>query len=471
MRVFLDISNHVFFFYYLFSNLLYFGLLVVALFASVSHQRRIEGVRLERMKSSPLMPPISLIVPAHNEEHTVVEAVESLLSLDYPEIEVIVVNDGSADDTLGTLQRHFQLMAADLVYIPEAPCRPVRSLYMSRVQPKLLVLDKVAGGSKADAVNAGLNAATSPYICVVDADSILEPDALLRIMVPIQNDPRHVIAAGGIVRVLNGGRVSHGRLTEIRVPRRWFEVIQVIEYLRAFLIGREGWARFNLLLIISGAFGVFRTDLVRKVGGYNPGAIGEDIDLIVRLHRYLQEHGERYHIHFVPDPVCWTEVPSDLHSLARQRARWQMGSWQTLWMNRDMLFRPRYGVVGSVALPCHWLFELFAPVIEVAGYASMALAGILGVLSGNFLVLFLLFGYAFATLISIGAVLKEEITYRRYNRWGDVLRLVLYCFLEHFPYRQLHMIWRLQGFWRQWRGDTAWDSVKRAGFAPQNTAH
>jgi cellulose synthase/poly-beta-1,6-N-acetylglucosamine synthase-like glycosyltransferase len=282
-------------------------------------------------------------------------------------------------------------------------------------------------------------------------------------------DARNVVAAGGIVRVLNGARVSHGQLQEIRLAKRWFEVVQVIEYLRAFLIGREGWGNFNLLLIISGAFGVFRRDLIQKVGGYRPDAVGEDVDLIVRMHRHLQESPKEYRIHFVPDPVCWTEVPSDLRSLAGQRARWQKGLINTLWRNRDMLFRSRYGAIGWLGLPYHWVFEVFAPIIEAIGYVTIILAAVSGDLGRRYFVLFLLFGYAFATLISIGAVLLEEFTYRRYNNWRDVSRLVLYCFLEHFPYRQLHMIWRLKGIWQYMRGDLAWGQMKRAGFEPQRS--
>jgi cellulose synthase/poly-beta-1,6-N-acetylglucosamine synthase-like glycosyltransferase len=249
----------------------------------------------------------------------------------------------------------------------------------------------------------------------------------------------------------------------VRLPRKSIEVIQVIEYLRAFLIGREAWGQGNMLMIISGAFGVFRTDLVRAVGGYRSRAIGEDFDLVARMHRHLLEKGADYRIHFVPDPMCWTEVPSDLKSLARQRARWQKGLLDVLWPNRDMLFRPRYGRIGSFALPYLWLFELFAPVVETVGIATIILAACLGVLSREFFLQFLIFGYAFATVISIGSVLQEEITYKRYNDWKDVVRLVSYCFLEHFPYRQLHMIWRLQGLWQYLRGDFVWKPMKRKG--------
>jgi len=464
MLEFLTISNNTLFVYYLLSNLAYLALLIVAIFTSAAHQRRLASIRLERVRTSPFAPPITLLVPAHNEEKIVTASVRSLLSLDYPQLEVIVINDGSTDGTLDELKRAFDLLPTDIYHLPEAPSKPVRGIYMSQIEPRLLVVDKAAGGSKADATNAGLNLASSPFVCVLDADGILERDALLRIMAPVLTDPRRVVAAGGIVRAVNGSQVEGGLLREVRLPRKPIEVIQVVEYLRAFLIGREGWAHFNMMLIISGAFGIFRTDLVRKIGGYRSSAIGEDLDLVVRLHRYLRKQKADYHISFIPDPVCWTEVPPDVRSLARQRARWQKGLLDVLWGNRDMLFNPRYGRIGMLALPYQWIFELLAPVIEVVGYTSIFLAAFLGVLSREFFLQFLLFGYAFATLISIGSVLQEEITYRRYQNWRDMLRLIAFCFLEHFPYRQLHMIWRLQGLWQYLRGDLVWRELKRVGF-------
>jgi hypothetical protein len=240
---------------------------------------------------------------------------------------------------------------------------------------------------------------------------------LLRIMVPVLEDPKRVVAVGGIIRVLNGSEIGGGQLRRVRLPRKSIEAIQVIEYLRAFLIGREAWAQGNMLTIISGAFGVFRSDLVRAVGGYRSSSIGEDFDLVARLHRHLLEKGADYRIEFVPDPMCWTEVPS----------------------------------------------ELFAPIIEIGGIFTIVLAASLGVLSRQFFLQFLLFGYAFATVISVGAVLQEEVTYKRYNDWQDVVRLVTYCFAEHFPYRQLHMIWRLLGLWQYLRGDVSWKPLKRQG--------
>ena len=462
---FLVISNHTLFWYYFSSNIAYLTMLMIALKTSATHQRRLESHRLAWIKDTPLAPPIAIIAPAHNEESSIRVAVHNLLELDYPELQVIVVNDGSEDRTLEELREEFRLRPVRAVYVPEAKSAPVRGLYRSDVDTRLLVVDKEPGGSKADAVNAGLNAATSPYVCVVDADSVLERDALLRIMVPILADPKRVVAVGGIIRVLNGSEIQDGTLKRVRLPRKSIEVIQVIEYLRAFLIGREAWAQGNMLTIISGAFGLFRTDLVRAVGGYRSRAIGEDFDLVARLHRHLLEKGSDYQIRFVPDPMCWTEVPSDLKSLGRQRARWQKGLLDVLWPNRDMLFRPRYGRIGWFAFPYLWLFELLAPVVELVGLATIILAACLGVLSREFFLQFLIFGYAFATVISIGSVLQEEITYKRYNDWQDVVRLVSYCFFEHFPYRQLHMIWRLQGLWQYLRGDFLWKPMKRKGLS------
>jgi cellulose synthase/poly-beta-1,6-N-acetylglucosamine synthase-like glycosyltransferase len=466
---FLDISNHVVFWYYLASNIAYLVMLLVALKTSAAHQRLLESHGLRWVGDTPLAPPITIIAPAHNEEGSIRIAVRNLLQLDYPELEIIVVNDGSEDRTFEEMREEFRLRPVRAVYVDEVKSAAVRGLYRGGADRRLLVVDKEPGGSKADAVNAGLNMATSPYVCVVDSDSVLERDALLRIMLPVLADPKGVVAVGGIIRVLNGSEITQGQLRRVRLPRKSIEVIQVIEYLRAFLIGREAWGQGNMLMIISGAFGLFRTDLVRAVGGYRANSIGEDFDLVARMHRHLREKNAEYHIHFVPDPMCWTEVPSDLKSLGRQRARWQKGLWDVLWASRDMLFRPRYGRIGWFALPYLWLFELAAPVIEIMGLATIVLAAVLGVLSRGFFLQFLLFGYAFATVISIGSVLQEELTYKRYNDWQDVVRLVTYCFLEHFPYRQMHMFWRLRGMWQYLRGDNTWAPLKRKGLQSART--
>ncbi len=463
MLRFLNLSNQTLFFYYLASNGIYFLLLLIAIHKNVAHRRRLSSMRLEQFRESPFTPPISLLVPAHNEESFIVSSVRSLLSLNYPNLEVIVANDGSSDGTLDRLREAFGLRQARILYVPEIETAEVRGIYRSATEPRLLVIDKESAGSKADAVNAALNLASSPYICIVDADSILEANSLLAIMGGVFSDPSRVIAIGGIVRVLNGSQIAGAQIEKVILPKKPIEILQVIEYLRAFLIGREAWAGFNMLPIISGAFGIFRRDLVMKIHGYRPDAVGEDFDLVVRLHRYLQDENMQYHINFIPDPTCWTEVPADIRSLARQRARWHKGLIDTMWPQRDMLFKNRYGRVGWIILPYMWIFEFLAPIIECLGYFTMGAAVFLGALSTQFFLEFLLFGYAFATLLSIGAVLLEEMTYRRYNDWREVAKLLIFCLFEHFPYRQMTMIWRLQGIWQYMRGDLKWRTMRRTG--------
>lgn len=316
----LEVSNQTLFWYYLATNLAYLAMLIIALKTSAMHQRRLESHRLSWLKDTPMTPPITIIAPAHNEEASIRVAIRNLLELDYPQLEIIVVNDGSVDRTLEELRDEFRLRAVRAVYVAEVKSAPIRGLYRSDVDSRLLVVDKDAGGSKADAVNAGLNAATSPYVCIVDSDSVLERDALLRIMVPILEDPKRVVAVGGIVRVLNGSEIESGQLRRVRLPRKSIEAIQVIEYLRAFLIGREAWAQGNMLTIISGAFGLFRTDLVRAVDGYRASSIGEDLDLVARMHRHLRENGADYEIRFVPDPMCVLDGSAFRPPLARKTA-------------------------------------------------------------------------------------------------------------------------------------------------------
>lgn len=455
--------NTLLLFYYLSCNLIYLRLLVAATKASIHQNQRQKTAWLDRVSRSPLTPPISMLVPAHNEEGSIVESVRSLLALDYPDFEVIVTNDGSNDGTLDRLIQHFHLTLSDYLYPSQIKTKPVRGIYLSRSDRRFIVVDKEAGGSKADAINAAMNLSSKPYICVVDADSILEKDGLLRVMAPVVNDPDRVVAAGGIVRVINGSRVTSGAVRDVRLPWGFLEMMQVEEYLRAFLIGREGWNSFNMLLIISGAFGVFRTDLCKEIGGFRKGAIGEDFDLVVRMHRHLREQKQKYRIHFVADPVCWTEVPSTLRSLANQRARWHKGLIECLWHNRCMLFNSRYGRIGWIAIPYQWVFEFMAPVVEFLGWVSIGVAACLGTLSREFFIQFLLFGYVFSTLISIGSVLIEEMTYRRYNDWRDLSRLICICFLGHFPYHPINTLWRLRGIWEYLRGNHTWGSMERIG--------
>jgi|SRR5579884_3770141 len=451
--------------YYACANATYVVLTVVSLRANARQKFRRSTFKLDSVRRSPFIPFVSVIVPARNEQLSIVQSVRALLDLDYPELEIIVVNDGSSDTTLRCLQDSYDLREARLLYVPEIETAPVRGIYLSASEPKLIVIDKESGGSKADALNAGINAANGAFVCIIDADSILEKDALLRIMSAVYTDSAAVVAVGGIVRVLNGCTVDGGRVTSVHLPKKPMEVLQVVEYLRSFLIGREGWSTFDLLPLISGAFGVFRTQLVREVGGLNRGAIGEDLDLVIRMHRHLMDQNRPYRIAFVPDPTCWTEVPSDWTSLSSQRVRWQRGLFQVLLQNRGMLFRPRYGWLGSVLLPYLWIFELLEPIIEVSGYVSMSVAVAMGIVGWHVLVFWVVIGLGPAVLISMSAVVLEELTFRRYQSWSEVRRLLLYCVLENFPYRQMHLYWRMKGLVQYFGKTPTWQDIRRKGLA------
>jgi cellulose synthase/poly-beta-1,6-N-acetylglucosamine synthase-like glycosyltransferase len=450
--------------YYLAVNLIYAFLFIESLLATLEHKRLLSSLRGDGLLRSPFSPPVSILVPARNEQLGIIESVESLFKLDYPEIEVIVINDGSTDATLEVLREHYRLTESNLLYVPQIPCGSVSAVYTSAVEPRLLVLDKESVGRKADALNAGLNAASGAYVCAIDGDAILESDSLRRIMAPALNDPTRVIASGGIVRAANGSVIQRGAVKTVRLPGKAVEGLQVLEYLRSFLVGRQGWARLNMLLIISGAFGVFRREVCCAVGGFRASAIGEDMDLVVRLHRWGRENGGEYKVAFVPDPVCWTEVPSTYSALASQRARWQNGLADTLWENRKMLLSPAYGRIGMIAMPYQLLFEFLAPLMEVIGWVALATYLLRGG-SASPLGVALVAGYLMSVMLSVLAVLIEEMVYHRYNRWADLSRLVGYCFLEPLFYRPLNTIWRIHGIYQYCRKQNAWVLLPRNGFA------
>ncbi|MBI1955162.1 MAG: glycosyltransferase family 2 protein [Acidobacteria bacterium] len=449
----------------------FYGLLILAaLWSSARYRRTLKNRAFQQFRRSALTPPVSILVPTYNEELSAAETVRSLLRLDYPELEVVVINDGSRDDTLGVLRREFSLVPTRLAGRPEIPCSPIRELYVSSEEPRLLVIDKKNGG-KSDALNAGLNFARSPYFCTVDADVVLESDALLRVMAPVLDSRALVIASGGIVRVANGCQIERGKVRQVSLPRKGVEVLQVVEYLRGFLFGREAWSALQALLIISGAFGVFSRRVALEIGGYRRDTVGEDMDLVVRMHCHLREAGQPYRILFVPDPVCWTEVPSDFRTLVRQRARWQKGLLDVLWRHRRMLFNPRYGRPGLLGFPYQVMVELLGPVIELVGLASILASTFVGLLSQGAMLYLLLFGYLAGTIISVAAVLLEELTYRRYASFLDLLRLLAYTFLDFFPYRQFLILCRIWGMVDYFRRPHSWGAQQRKGFAPQTVAH
>jgi cellulose synthase/poly-beta-1,6-N-acetylglucosamine synthase-like glycosyltransferase len=449
--------------YFTVLNTFYLFTSVVAFGALRRYARRIKTLDLEDLLASAGAPPITLIAPAYNEQATCVEATRSLLTLNYREFEILVVNDGSKDATLDTLTTAFELEPAPRAATAHLATKPVRGMYHSRRHKNLWVLDKENGG-KADTLNAGLNFCRTPLFCAMDADSLLERDALTRIVRPFLEDTT-TVAAGGIIRIANGCRVESGTVTDVRLPTSWLARFQVLEYLRAFLAGRMGWSALNATLIISGAFGLFRRPLVVDAGGYATDTVGEDMELVVRLHRHCREHGIPYRIEFVPDPVAWTECPESLRVLGRQRDRWQRGLTEVLLRHRHMLFNPRYGIVGMLAYPYYFFLEMFGAAIEVAGYAVFILAVVLGRANGPYVVAFLLVAIVLGIALSVAAVGLEELTFRRYPRMQDLLLLFGIAVLESFGYRQLATLWRVRGLVSALRGKKGWGDMTRRGFA------
>ena len=458
----LVVSSWVALVYFAVVNLTYLAFTIVSWRRLAAYRHARDYTPLDELFASPFTPSVSVLLPAYNEEAGVVASVTSLLDLRYPRHEVIVVNDGSTDGTLERLREAFDLAPVRQARRTRLETEPVRATYVSRRRPNLWVVDKENGG-KSDALNAGVNAAAHRYICAVDADVILEPDSLLRVAKPIVDDPELIAAAGGIVRVANGAVVEAGRIVEFGLPRSRLAVMQVVEYIRAFLIGRIGWSSLNALLIVSGAFGLFRRTLVEEVGGYARDTVGEDIELVVRLHVYMRAREEPYRIEFIPDPVAWTEAPEDLATLSRQRRRWQRGLGETLWRNRRQIGRPRLGAVGLVALPWFLLFEFLGAAFEAFGLVVVLVAWLLGVLSVAFFLAFLAVAILIGLLLSIAAIMLEEYAARRHERARDVSRLVLYALLENFGYRQLNGYWRCRAFVDLARRRTAWGEMTRRG--------
>jgi cellulose synthase/poly-beta-1,6-N-acetylglucosamine synthase-like glycosyltransferase len=411
---------------------------------------------------SGLEPPVSILVPAYNEEATIAASVRSMLQLTYSEYEVVVVNDGSKDATLDVLKREFGLLPFPEAYRRLIPTKEIRAIYRSTRFPNLRVIDKANGG-KADSLNAGINAARYPLFCGVDADSILQRDSLERVTQPFLRDPT-VVATGGTIRIANGCEVAGGFLTKVGLPRNPLALFQVVEYLRAFLFGRLGWSAVNGMLIISGAFGVFRKDAVVSVGGYRPDTIGEDMELIVRLHRLLRARRQPYRIEFVPDPVCWTEAPEDFRTLRNQRIRWQRGLAESLNANWGLMFSRNGGVPGWLAFPFMLLFEWLGPLVEVSGYLFMTFSFLAGEISWQAFSTFMFVAIGLGILLSASGLLLEEMSFHIYPRGKQLLALGLVVLLENLGYRQLNTWWRLIGLFR-WatQKEASWGAMTRKG--------
>ncbi|MCC5915448.1 MAG: glycosyltransferase family 2 protein [Balneolaceae bacterium] len=454
-------ANIFFFLYFLYVNGAYIVLMLFSFIQTKKAKKESEIFQLSGLYDTGLYKSISILAPAYNEEASIIESTRALLNLEFSDYEVIVINDGSKDSTLEKLIGHFGLKKIDR-YVPHnLEAKDVRAVYGSRRYPSLFVVDKVNGG-KADALNAGINVSRKDLICAVDSDTLLEPTVLKQMLMAFVSNP-DTVAVGGVVRVANGCTFENGGVKSVRVPDSVIGRIQAVEYLRAFLFGRTGWDYFDSLLIISGAFGVFDRKAVVKVGGYLHDTVGEDMELVVRLHRHYREKGEPYRVRFLPKPVCWTEVPENWTTLGKQRNRWHRGLADTLWRHRKMMFNKKYGRLGFLAMPFFLFVELLSPVIELVGYVVVTVSLILGVINIQFAALFIAAAVLLGMILSVLSVMLEELTFRRYDRLKDVMILILYAFLENLGYRQIHAWWRLRGLFDYLRGNKEWGEMVRTG--------
>lgn len=454
--------NYFIVFYVLAINVIYFIQLIISAISISSYIRKIVYSDYRRYASSVNMIPVSIIIPAYNEEKTIVDNVKSLMDLNYPLFEIIVVNDGSSDGTLEKLIKSFNLKKVEQPVRRRLFTKPIKAVYKNP-ELNVTVVDKENGG-KADALNAGINASLYPVFVSIDADSVLESDSLVRVMMPFIEDKR-TIAVGGIVRVANGSIIEGGLIKEVRLPKNVLACFQVVEYLRGFLTGRIGWDALGLLLIISGAFGAFHKETVIGVGGYAEDTVGEDMELVIRLHRRMREEKRPYKIKFIPDPVCWTQVPENLRDLKTQRRRWQVGLIDSILRHKDMILNPKYGVVGLYGMPYFFFFEMLGPVVEILGYILIPAAYLLKMINVRFFFLFLTISIVYGIILSIGAILLEEYTFNKYKGLRDFIRLVFYGVLENFGYRQLTTLFRVFGIFGYNKYKNRWGKIKRRDFS------
>lgn len=463
IREIVVIFNNIVLYYVLAINGIYFMQLILSAFSLYDYIKKMHYSDYKKYIYSENMIPISVLVPAYNEESTIVDNIKSLLALNYSAHEVIVINDGSKDDTFRKVVEAYNLTEVSQPIRYLIKTKKVRGIYKNAEIPKLTLVDKENGG-KADALNVGINISKYPVFTSIDADSMLESDSLVRVIMPFIED-KLTVAVGGIVRIANGSKIRDGKLQSIGLPRNKLAMFQIIEYLRAFLTGRMGWSALDCLLIISGAFGAFKKDVVVQVGGYSSDTIGEDMELVVKMHKYLRKNKIKYKVKFIPDPVCWTQAPENIKDLRGQRRRWQIGLMDSLFRHKNLLMNPKYGVIGMFGVPYFWIFEMLGPVIEILGYIFIPLSYIFGLLNTRYFILFLVSSILYGVILSIGAVLLEEYTFSKYPSIKQLFKLSLYGVLENFGYRQMTTFFRIDAIIRFKKFKNSWGKIKRESFS------
>lgn len=445
----------------------YVVLAMISAYALKQYLKKNRFVNYDSLLVLPDAPKVSLLAPAYNEGITIEENVKSLLGIKYNNFEVIVINDGSKDESIPILIKAFELVVSNENYNAQIPTKNVKAIYKSSnpVYSNLIVIDKENGG-KADALNTGINFASNPYVVCIDVDCIMDKDVLLKLAKPfLEYSDKRIIATGGVVRIANSCEIKGGKLLRVFAPENWLARIQVLEYLRAFILGRMAWSQLDGLLLISGAFGMFDKEIVIACGGYNTKTVGEDMELVVRMRRYMIEQHQEYRIQYIPDPLCWTEAPETFQILRKQRSRWTRGTIETLWIHRKMLLNPKYKILGLLSFPYWFLYEFLAPIAEASGLLITLLFVCLGILKWSFFLWLLLLVYSFAVMFSFVALYAEEATYKRYNTYKDLLKLVVIAFIEPIYFHPFTVYAALRGNYEKLKGSHGWGDMTRKGFA------
>jgi cellulose synthase/poly-beta-1,6-N-acetylglucosamine synthase-like glycosyltransferase/phosphoglycerol transferase MdoB-like AlkP superfamily enzyme len=437
-----------------------------ALGAVVDYRKQNTFTDYSIIAADPNAPVFSLIAPAYNEGMTIVENVRSLLSLYYHNLEIIIVNDGSKDDSMQKLIEAYELECISFFVQGNIETNKIKGVYKSKNQAfkKLIVVDKENGG-KADALNVGINVSLGDYLVCIDVDCILEQDAILKLAKPfLQQTDKKIIACGGVIRLANNCVIEDGKVVSVNMPRTILGRTQALEYIRAFVLGRMAWSRASGLILISGAFGVFDRKIVLECGGYDRTTVGEDMELVVRMRKYMEEKKEPYEVLTIPDPLCWTEVPESKDILKKQRNRWMRGTMETLWKHRKMMFNPKYGKLGMVSLPYWFFFEFLGPLIEFLGYIIFIIFLFMGIINWQFFFILFALVVSMGFLYSIYGILVDLVSYQVYTKRKDFLSLIGTAFSEPFYFHPIVVKAGVNGFIDYFKKSHGWGEMKRQGF-------
>lgn len=427
--------RYLFFAFTVITLISYIILAIISIIETIEYMKKNSFVNYSEILSSSISPSISIIAPAYNESLNIIENVRSLLSSHYVNYDVIIVNDGSKDDSLEKLIKAYSLVEVNYLVNEQIKTKPLRRGIFKSTNPafeKLIVVDKENGG-KADALNMGLNISTNKYVACIDVDCLLMEDALQKMIKPfLEITDRKVIAAGGVIRIANSCIIKEGKLIDVNLPNNLLVQGQILEYLRAFLLGRMAWSRLNGLLVISGAFGLFDKKIAIAVGGYDTNTVGEDMEIIVRMRGYMEDQKQKYKVAYIPDPLCWTEAPDNYKIFISQRNRWTRGTIETLKKHKKIGFNPKYKSMGVISYPYWFFFERMAPIVEITGLIYFILLAIYKEVRWDYTFAFLLAAYLFSVLFSIIAIISEELTYHQYKKKGIGFKLILITLLEPF---------------------------------------